>query len=102
VIYEGQSNENGSAAKTYYRTFLISKVISKTVNTFIPFGEKTVNPSLEKACGLSTEPHTYLPSHTRLRPMQTDVFQVSKNVKITWGEIWAVRGMVKHSPTKSL
>ena len=28
--------------------------------------------------------------------------QASKNVKITWGEIWAVGGMLKHFPTKSL
>jgi hypothetical protein len=45
LMYEGQSNENGLEAKTYYRIFLTSKV---------------------------------------------------------WGEIWAVGGMLKHFPTKSL
>jgi hypothetical protein len=72
-MYERQSNENGSEAKTYYRTFLTSKVISITVNTFIPLGDKMVNHILEKACGLSTEPLLY--PATRLRPMQTDVHE---------------------------
>jgi hypothetical protein len=87
--YEGQSNENGSEAKIYYRTFLTPKVISKTVNTFIPLGDKTANPILAKACGLSTEPHLYLGTHVfvRCKPMSTNVsLQVSKNVKIAWGE----------------
>jgi hypothetical protein len=83
-MYEGQSNENGSEAKTYYRIFLTSNVISKTVNTFIQLGDKTVNPILEKACGLSTEPHLY--PATRIfvgyKPMSTNVsLQVSKNEK---------------------
>jgi hypothetical protein len=66
---------------------------------------RQVNPILENACGLSTEPHLYPATHifVHCKPMSMNVsLQVSKNVKITWGESWAVEGMLKHFPTKPL
>lgn len=37
------------------RTFSMSKLISKTICTFIALQDKTINPILEKACGLFAE-----------------------------------------------
>ena len=71
----------------------------------MPLRDKTINPILEKACGLSSEPVLYPVTHVfvRCKTMCANIFlQLSKCVKIALGEIYAVGRMLKRFPTKSL
>lgn len=52
--------------KKYNLTFVYSKVISKTIKTSIPLGDKTVNPIVEEPSGLPTEPYLYTATHVTL------------------------------------
>ena len=45
-FYEGQSNENWTPATKWQRNLFYSKVIARSVNTFIPLGDETINSSL--------------------------------------------------------
>lgn len=80
-IYKGQSNESGANAKMYDRTFITSKVITKTVSTFIPLRDKMINPILESVCELSTELFFY-PVFVRCKTMSANVFLQQWSVDI--------------------
>ena len=60
-----------------------SKVIARSVNTFIPFGDETINSSfVERGRSLmDPQPHSLLHFLVRMKPTSTNVFlQVAKNV----------------------
>ena len=85
--------------------FVFSKVIARNVNTFIPLGEKTTNSSLVERDRSLMDPqsHPLLYFLVRMKPMSTNVFlQVTKNVEVTRGKIWAIRRMLKCFTAKSL
>ena len=63
----------------------------------MPLRDKTINPILEKACGLSSEPVLYPVTHVfvRCKTMCANIFlQLSKCVKIALGEMCAVGRML--------
>ena len=86
---------------------LHSKVIARSVNTFIPLREETMNSSLvERGRSLMDQNLTYSCRSyflVRMKPMSTNVFlQVAKNVEVTRGKIWTLWRMLKCFPAKSL
>ena len=77
-----------------------SKVIGRSVNTFIPLGEETINSSVVERCRSLMDPQSHPLLHylVRMKPTSTNIFlEVAKNVKVTRGKIWAVRRMLKYS-----
>ena len=85
--------------------FVLLKVIVRSVNTFIPLGDETINSSLvERGRSLmNPQPHPLLCFFVRMKPTSTNViFQVAKNVEVTKGKIWPVRRMLKCFPAKTL
>ena len=51
---------------------------------------------------MDPQPQPLLHFHVRMKPMSTNVFhQITKNVEVTRGKIWAVQRMLKCFPTKS-
>ena len=46
MYYEGQSNENRTLATKWQCNLFYSKVISRSINTFIPLGDEMINSSL--------------------------------------------------------
>ena len=85
-------------------TLFYSKVIARSVNTFIPLGDETINSSLvERDMLLMDSPHPLLHFLIRMKRTSMNVFlQVVKNVEVTREKIWAVRWMLKCFPAKSL
>ena len=82
-----------------------SKLIARSVNTFIPMGDETINSSLvERGRSLmDPQPHPLLHFLVRMKPTSTDVFlRVAKNLNVTRGKIWAVQRMLKCFPVKPL
>ena len=82
-----------------------SKVITRSVNTFIPLGDETINSSLVEIDRSLMDPqlHPLLHFLVRMKPTSTNVFlQVAKNLEVTRRKIWAVRMMLKCFPAKSL
>ena len=68
-------------------------------------GDETINSSLvERGRSLTDpQPHPLLHFLVRKKSKSTNVFlQVTKNVEITRGKIWAVRRMLKCLPAKPL
>ena len=96
-LYEGQSNENGSEAKTYNRTLITSKVISNTVYTFMPLLDKIINLILEKTYELYSKPFPYPVTHffVGCKTMSTKVFFNSPKMEHRIGEIWAIGGVLR-------
>ena len=93
--YKGQSNENRTpATKWQWNLFYwYSKVIARSVNTFIPLGDNTINSSLvERGRSLmDPQPLPLLLFIIRMKPTFTNVFlQIAKNVEVTRGKIWDV------------
>ena len=85
--------------------FIYSKVIARSVNTFIPLGDETINSSLvDRGRSLmDPQPHLLLHFLIWIKPTSTNVFlQVVKNVEVTRGKIWAVRRILKCFPAKFL
>ena len=84
---------------------VLFQVISKSVNTFIPLGDETINSSLLERGRLlmDPDPHPLLHFLFRMKPTSTNVFfQVAKNVEGTRGKIWAIRRMLNCFPAKYL
>ena len=82
--------------------FVYSKVIVRSVNTFIPLGYDTINSSLvERGRSLmDPQPHPLLHSRWNRRPrMSSSGRQECGSHK---GKLWAVRRMLKYFPAKSL
>ena len=103
--YEGQSNENRTPAPKWQWNLFHSKVIARSVNTFIPLGDETINSSLVERAGslIDQTPRPLLQFLVQMKPTSTNVFlEIAKNVKVSRGKIWAVRRMLKCFPTKSL
>ena len=85
-VYEGQSNENQTPATKWQWNLFYLKVIARSVNTFIPLGDETINSSLvERGESLmDPQPHPLLHFLVRMKPTSTNVFlQVAKNVEVT-------------------
>ena len=104
IIYEGQSNENRIPATKWQWNLFYSKVIVRSVNTFIPLGDETINSSLVERGRLlmDLQPHPLLHFLVRMKPMSMNVLiQVTKN-KVTREKIWAVWRMLKCFPFKFL
>ena len=98
---EGQSNENRTPATKWQWNLIYSKVIARSVNTFIPLGDKIINSSLVERGRSLMDPqlHPLLHFLIQMKPTSTNVFfQVEKNVEVTRGKIWAVRRMLKCFP----
>ena len=95
----------GNQMKTKWQWNLFySKVIARSVNTFIPLGDETINSSLvERGRSLmNSQRHPLLHFLVRMKPTSTYVFlQVAKNMEITRGKIWALKRMLKCFPVKS-
>ena len=104
MIYEGQSNENRIPATKWQWNLFYSNVIARSVNTFIPLGDETINSSLvERGRSLMDPPHPLLDFLVRKKLMSMNVFlQVAKYVELISGKIWAVWRMLKCFPAKSL
>ena len=105
LCYEGQSNENRTPATKWQRNLFHLKVIARSVKTFIPLGDETINFSLvERSRSLmDPQPHPLLHFFVRMKLTSTNVFlQVSKIMEVTRGKINAVRRMLKCFPAKSL
>ena len=105
ILYEGQTNENRTPAKKWQWNLFYSKVIGRSVNTFIPLGDESINSSLvERGRSLiDPQPHPLLHFLVKMKPTSTNVFlQVAKNAQVTRGKIWVVRRMLKCFPAKSL
>ena len=101
----GQSNENRTPAKKWQWNLFYLKIIARSINTFSPLGEETINSSLVERARSLVDPKTHPLLHllVRMKPTFTNVFlQVAKNVDVTRGQIWDVRRMLKCFPTKSL
>ena len=67
-----------------------SKVIARSVNTFIPLGDETISSSLiERGRSLmDSQPHTLLHFLVQMKPTSTNVFlHVAKNAEVTRGKI---------------
>ena len=82
-----------------------SKVIARSVNTFIPLGEETINSSLVESGRslMDPQPYPFLHFFIRMKQMSMNVFlQVAKNVEVTRGKTWAVQRMMKCFPAKFL
>ena len=61
--------------------FFYSKVIARSVNTFIPLGDKTINSTLVERgrSQMDPQPHLHLHFLARMKPTSTNVFlQVAK------------------------
>ena len=107
IKYEGQSNENRTPATKWQWNLFYSKVglIARSVNTFIPLGDETINSSLvERDRSLMVpQPHPLLHFLVRIKLTSTNVFlQVATNGEVTRGKIWTVRRMLKCFQAKSL
>ena len=97
-IYEGQSSENRKSATNWQWNLFYSKVIARSVNTFIPLGNETINSSPVERGGslMDPQPRPLLHFLVRMKPTSTNLFlQVAKNVEVRRGKIWAVRRMLK-------
>ena len=72
--YERQSNENRTPTTKWQWNLFYSKVIARSVNTFIPLGDETFNSSLvERVRSLmDPQPHPFL--HFLLRKKQTSTY----------------------------
>ena len=72
---------------------LFTKLIVRSVNTFIPLGEEIINSSLVETGKLLMDPQPHLLLHfIWMNLMSMNVFlQVAKNVEVTRGKIWAVQ-----------
>ena len=84
--------------------FVLLKSKSRSVNTFIPLGDETINSRLvERGRSLmDPQPHPVLHFLVQMKPTSTNVFlQVAETVEVTREQIWAVRTMLKCFPTKS-
>ena len=82
-----------------------SKVTARSVNTFLPLGDETINSSLVEGDRslMDPQPHPLMHFLVRMKPSSTNIFlQVTKNVEVTRGKIWAVRWVLKCFPAKSL
>ena len=102
-IYEGQSNENRTPSTKWQWNLFYSKVIARSVKTFIPLGDETINSSLvERGRSLmDPQPHPILHFLVRMKLTSPDVFlQVVKNVKVTREKIWPLRKMLKVFPSQ--
>ena len=98
-------NENRTPATKWQWNLFYSKVIARSVNTFILLGDVTINSTLvERGRSLmDPQPHPFLHFLIQMEPMSMNVFlQVAKNVEVTRGKIWAVRSVFKCFPAKSL
>ena len=85
--------------------FVLIKIFARSVNSFIPLGDKTINSSLvERGKWLmDSQPHPLLQFLVRMKPTSTNIFlQVAKNVQVIRGKISAVRRILKCIPTISL
>ena len=105
TIYEGQSNENRTPATKWQWNLFDSKVIVRSVNTFIPLGDETINSSLVQRDRslMDPQPNPLLHFLVRKKPTSTNVFlQAAKNMEVTRGKFWAVRRILKCFPAKSL
>ena len=81
------------------------KVIARSVNTFIPLRDETINSSLaERSRSLmDPQPHPLLHFVVRMKSTSANVFlHIDKNMEVTRGKMWAVRRMLKCFPAKSL
>ena len=77
-----------------------SKVITRSVNTFIPLRDETINSSLVERCRslMDPQPHPIMHYLVRIKPTSTNVFlQVTTTVEVTSGKIWDVRRILKCS-----
>ena len=75
--------------KVWQWNLFYSKVIARSVNTFIPLRDETINSSLvERGRSLmDPQPHPLLHFLVRMKPTSTNVFiQVAKNVEVTRGK----------------
>ena len=96
LSYDEQSSENRTPATKWQWNLFYSKVVARSVNTFIPLGDEMINSSLaERGWSLmDPQPHPLLHFLVGMKPTSRNVFlQVFKNVEVTRGNVWAVRRM---------
>ena len=70
--------------------FIQKYVIARSVNTFIPLGDETINSSLVERCSslMDPQPHPLLHFLVRMKPTSRNVFLlVAKNVEVTRAKI---------------
>ena len=94
--------------KTRYKVtmeFVLSKVIARSVNTFIPLGDEKISSSLVEGDRSLMDPQSHRVLHflVRMKQTSTNVFlQVAQNAEVTRRNILAVRRMLKCFPANSL
>ena len=78
IIYDGQSIENRTSATKWQWNLFYSKIIGRSVNTFIPLGDETINSSLIERGRSLMDPQ----SHPLLQMLHFHEFlQIVKNVE---------------------
>ena len=84
LYYDGQSNENRTPAATWQWNLLYSKVIARSVNTFIPLGDETINSSLVERGRSLMDPqlHPLLHFVVRKKPTSTNETDVHANIEM--------------------
>ena len=105
LLYKGQSKEHRIPAIKWQWNLFYSKVFARSVNTFIPLGDETIDSNLvERGRSLmDPQPLPLLQFLVQMKPTSTNVFlQVVKNVEVTRGNIWDVRRMLKCFSAKSM
>ena len=90
--YKEQSNENRTSATKWQWNLFYSKVIAKSLNTFIPLGDETINSSLvERGSSLmDPKPHPLLHFLVGMKPTSNKSFFMSQKM---WKSQWEKSGL---------
>ena len=107
INYEWQWNENQTPITKWQWNLFYSITIARSINTFIPLGNETINSSLVEISRprslMDPQHHPLLHFLVRMKPTSTNVFlQVAKNLEVTRGKNSAAQRMLKCFPAKSL
>ena len=98
-MYEWQSNENRTPATKWQWNLFYSKVIARSVNTFVPLGDETINSSLVERGRSLMDPQSHPLLHflVQNKPTSTnDFLQVAKmwnsqaEISGLYGGCWSV------------
>ena len=91
-VWGGQSNENRTPATKWQWNLFYSKVIARSVNTFILLGDEINSSHVQIDRSLiDAQPRLLLHFLVRMKPTPTNVFlQVAKNMEVTRGKVWAI------------
>ena len=100
ILYMEQSNENRTPATEWQWNLFYSKVIPRSIKTFITLGDEIINSSPVESSSSLMDPqlHPLLVFLLQMKQTSANVFlQVTKNVGVTREKVWDVhRKLIPH------